>query len=81
MPANEYSFVTVWKIEAPLPEVWDVISDTEGLPNWWKAVVGVKILERGEENGLNCLVAQTWQGVLPYQLSLRELKARLIEGS
>jgi uncharacterized protein YndB with AHSA1/START domain len=70
MSVNEYSFVTVWKIEAPLEAVWDVICNTEDLPNWWKAVIGVKVIDRGDVNGVNFLAEQTWKGVLPYQLSL-----------
>ena len=69
MSANEYNFVTIWKIEAPLPEVWDVLCDIENLPDWWKAVVKIKVLDRGNKNGVNFLTEQTWKGVLPYKLS------------
>lgn len=70
MSVNEYSFVTVWKIEAPLKTVWDVICDIEDLPNWWKAVVSVKVLDRGDADGVNFLTEQNWKGVLPYHLFL-----------
>jgi uncharacterized protein YndB with AHSA1/START domain len=70
MSTNQYSFVTVWKIEAPIKAVWDVICDTENLPSWWKAVVDIKVIDRGDENGVNFLVEQTWKGVLPYRLFL-----------
>ena len=69
MSANEYSFVTVWKIAAPLETVWDVIYDIEDLPNWWKAVVSIEVIDRGDSNGVHCLTKQTWKGVLPYQMS------------
>jgi uncharacterized protein YndB with AHSA1/START domain len=71
MSTNQYSFVTVWKIKAPIKAVWDIICDTENLPTWWKAVVDIKVINRGDENGINFLVEQTWKGVLPYRLSLR----------
>jgi uncharacterized protein YndB with AHSA1/START domain len=70
MSVNEYSFVTVWKIEAPLKAVWDAICNTEDLPNWWKAVIGIKVIDRGDANGVNFLTEQTWKGILPYQLSM-----------
>ena len=70
MSVNEYNFVTVWKIEAPLQKVWDVICDIEDLPSWWKAVVDIKILDPGNANGVGFLTEQTWRGVLPYQLSM-----------
>jgi len=70
MSTNQYSFVTVWKIEAPIKAVWDVICDTENLPSWWKAIVDIKVIDRGDANGVNFFVEQTWKGVLPYRLSL-----------
>ena len=69
MSVNEYNFVTIWKIEAPLQDVWDVICDLENLPDWWKAVVRVKVLDREDSNGVGFLTEQTWKGVLPYKLS------------
>jgi uncharacterized protein YndB with AHSA1/START domain len=70
MSTNQYSFVTVWKIEAPIELVWDEICDIENLPSWWKAIVDIKVIDRGDENGVNFLVEQIWKGVLPYKLSL-----------
>jgi hypothetical protein len=70
MSVNEYSFITVWKIEAPLQAVWDVICNIEDLPNWWKAVISIKVLDRGDINGINFLTEQTWKGILPYKLSM-----------
>ena len=70
MSVNKYSFVTVWKLEAPLKTVWDVISNVEEFPNWWQDVVKIKILDQGDSQGINVLAEQTWQGVLPYQISL-----------
>ena len=70
MSVNSYSFVTAWKIEASLSEVWNVICDVEDLPNWWKALVRVKILDYGDANGNNFITEQTWRGILPYKLTL-----------
>jgi len=53
MPVNEYRFVTLWKINAPLADVWEIISDTEHFPEWWKAVKKIEILERGDASGVN----------------------------
>lgn len=70
MSANEYSFVTVWKIEAPIQKVWDAICETEDMPNWWKAILNIEVLDRGNENGIGALFKQTWKGKLPYKLSM-----------
>jgi hypothetical protein len=69
MSINEYNFVTVWKIEALLLDVWNTIMDVESFPDWWPAVKKLEILDQGDENGVNSLTKQTWQGVLPYRLS------------
>jgi uncharacterized protein YndB with AHSA1/START domain len=69
MPANHYSFVTSWGIEAPLQAVWDVISSSHDLPSWWKAVLNVKTIQQGNDMGVGRLEEQTWKGVLPYQLT------------
>ena len=70
MSVNQYNFVTVWKIEAPIQEVWDTIYDTENMPNWWKALLKVEVIDKGDQNGVNAVFKQTWEGKLPYQLSL-----------
>ena len=70
MSVNTYNFVTVWKIEAPLQQVWDTIYNIEELPSWWKAVVSTQVLDQGDVNGVNLLSEQTWKGLLPYKLSL-----------
>jgi hypothetical protein len=69
MSINEYNFVTVWKIEALLLDIWNTIMDVESFPDWWPAVKQLEILDQGDENGVNSLTKQTWQGVLPYRLS------------
>jgi hypothetical protein len=69
MSINEYNFVTVWKLEALLLDVWNTIMDVESFPDWWPAVKKLEILDRGDDNGFNSLTKQTWQGVLPYRLS------------
>lgn len=60
MSVNTYNFVTVWKIEAPLQQVWDAVSNIEELPSWWKAVVSTQVLDQGDANGVNFLSEQTW---------------------
>ncbi len=69
MAINEYRFVTFWKINAPLADVWNTIGDIESFPEWWKAVKKIEIVEPGDGRGVNAVVRQTWRGVLPYRLS------------
>ena len=37
-----YSFVTHWRVQAPVEDVWNAIYLSEEWPQWWKDVVHVK---------------------------------------
>src|SRR3954463_3054814 len=38
MAENEYVFIDRWRVEADVPEVADIIGDSEGLVRWWPSV-------------------------------------------
>ncbi len=65
-----YSFLTTWCVAAPLERVWDVLSDPEGYPEWWKGVRKVTVLEPGEAGGrgVGTLYRLQWRSRLPYSL-------------
>ena len=65
-----YSFLSTWCVAAPLERVWDVLSDTEGYPEWWKGVRKVTVLEPGEGGGrgVGTLYRMEWRSKLPYSL-------------
>ncbi len=65
----DYSFVTVWRIDAPIDNVWDAINQIERMPDWWKYVESVAVLEPGDEKGIGRLVHIVWTSALPYKLS------------
>lgn len=64
----EYSFVTIWHIEAPIQDVWNMISDVEAWMQWWASVKAVTQLEPGDENGVGRKWRFTYKSVLPYSL-------------
>ncbi len=66
---TQYSFVTNWKIDAPVEKVWDAIYNSTEWSIWWKGVLGVKELDKGNENGIDSIRRYTWESVLPYKLS------------
>jgi uncharacterized protein YndB with AHSA1/START domain len=37
-----YSFVTEWKLKAPLEAVWKLILASNEWPTWWKGVLELK---------------------------------------
>jgi hypothetical protein len=72
LPANDYHFVTRWRVEAQVDAVWDVIDRPLDLPRWWPSVY----LAVGEpEPGVFSLYTKGW---LPYKLrwSFRVLERR-----
>jgi carbon monoxide dehydrogenase subunit G len=65
-----YSFLTTWCVDAPLDRVWEVLSDPERYPEWWKGVRKATVLEPGEAGavGVGTLYRLTWRSKLPYTL-------------
>lgn len=63
-----FSFITVWKIEAPLEPVWDALCAIEDWPQWWRGVVQVDVLARGDANRIGFRSRQVWKSRLPYKL-------------
>lgn len=64
----DYEFVTKWQIGAPLDKVWSVIEDANAWPEWWKGVISVNELERGDQNGVGSIKRTIWKSALPYNL-------------
>ena len=65
----EYSFTTVWELDAPIERVWDAILEVERWPEWWKGVERVELLEPGAKNGVGKIDRYVWKSRLPYELS------------
>jgi hypothetical protein len=69
MASNDYHFVTYWRVEGSIEEVYRVLSDATDLVRWWPAVyLDVKELEPGKKNGIGKVVSLHTRGWLPYTL-------------
>ena len=69
MAANDYHFITDWRVEGTINEVADILKDAEELPRWWPSVyLDVKILEPGDKDGVGKVVSIYTKGWLPYTL-------------
>jgi hypothetical protein len=66
--AEYYEFVTVWRFDAPLEDVWEAIRLSEHWHEWWKGVVRVVELKAGNADGLGSIRRSTWKSALPYTL-------------
>ena len=81
----EFNFVTIWRIEAPLHQVFDVIYHCWNWPQWWEGVEKVEEIASGNEEGIGSLRRFTWKGQLPYRLIfdiriIRAVPLKIIEG-
>jgi len=76
--AEYYEFVTVWRFDAPLESVWDVIKRSEHWHEWWKGVVKVVELKAGDGDGLGSIRRSTWKSALPYILEFDSEIVRIV---
>ena len=82
--AEDYEFVTIWRFDAPLSEVWACIKDSETWSDWWKGVLKVEKLKDGDAFGIGAIHRSTWKSALPYKLvfdseTVRVEEEKLIE--
>ena len=69
MPANEYHFITHWRVRGSIEEVASVLEDPLGLKRWWPSVyLDVKELRPGDERGVGRVIDLYTKGWLPYTL-------------
>ena len=73
-----YQLLTTWRLDAPLPQVWDAIHGVDHWPKWWRGLESVAELEKGDKDGIGSLRRFTWKGALPYRLRF-ELRITAIE--
>lgn len=77
MSSHQYRFVTLWRAEGTVEEVFRLIDDAESLVTWWPAVwLRVEVLDEGDKNGIGKSVRFMSKGWLPYLL---QWTARTVE--
>ena len=64
----DYRFLTSWLLECERERAWDVLEDTVRWPEWWRGVVSVDELERGEDR-IGSRYRISWRSRLPYPLT------------
>jgi uncharacterized protein YndB with AHSA1/START domain len=74
----DYTFVTEWRLEAPIQAVWEAILHSEDWPTWWPGVESVMELEPGDARGIGNRRRYTWKSRLPYRLTF-EMRTTRVE--
>jgi hypothetical protein len=72
MAANEYHFITYWRVESSIKEIIEVLGNAPDLVRWWPSVyLQVRELEPGDAHGIGKTVDLYTKGWLPYRLGWR----------
>jgi Polyketide cyclase / dehydrase and lipid transport len=66
---SDYQFVSHWRLEAPVQAVWDAIYDVGTWPSWWRDVLRVEDIEKGDDQGIGAVRRMTWKTALPYSFT------------
>jgi hypothetical protein len=74
----DYSFVTIWRIDAPIGQLYEALRDSLAWPTWWHAVTAVEQLKAGDTIGIGDVRRYTFKGRLPYTLGF-DLRVDRIE--
>jgi len=64
----QYRFVTVWRLEAPIDQVFAEIDEAQAWPTWWPNVRAVELLEAAGADMIGARFRTTFVGKLPYEL-------------
>lgn len=68
MSADDYQLVSIWHLDAPAEQVWQVLIEAERWPDWWPFVEAVEKIAPGEPSGQHSVWRYTWKTMLPYKL-------------
>jgi hypothetical protein len=69
MPANEYQFITRWRLPGSPEQVSDLLGDTETLLRIWPSLYSsATVLAPGDERGVGKVLRVETKGHLPYTL-------------
>ena len=66
-----YSFVTSWRLDAPIDAVYEAIRTYQAWLSWWPSIAAAKQIRPGEADGLGEVVEFTFRTKLPYTLRFR----------
>lgn len=75
----DFVLLSRWRVAAPLPAVWRLLSDPQGWPAWWPYVRAVRPLSKGSGNDVGSRRRIEWGSALGYGISLDVTTTRVVE--
>jgi hypothetical protein len=70
LAANDYHFITKWRVPGTVEEVYDILTEPKDLPRWWPSVyLDVLEIQSGEPDDVHKVVRLETKGWLPYKLN------------
>ena len=64
----KYSFITIWRFDQPIGQVWDAINAAEDYPQWWSNILYYRCLTPENPRGVGAKGERAVRGFLPYSL-------------
>jgi hypothetical protein len=69
MSANDYHFITNWRVQSTVEEVSEILGDAPDLARWWPSVyLEVQEIQPGDASGVGRVIALHTKGWLPYTI-------------
>ncbi|MGA7670133.1 MAG: SRPBCC family protein [Nitrolancea sp.] len=63
---STYSFLSVWELEAPIDDVWEVIHQANSYAEWFPYISQSSQLGPGDAVGVGATSRSVWRSALPY---------------
>lgn len=76
----EFRLLTIWRIEAPLADVYAAIQNSLRWPEWWPGAQRVEEVASGGPDGIDSIRRYCWSGHLPYRVVFEVRTTRLDKG-
>ncbi len=72
----DYHFVTTWRFQAPIEQVWEALNTPERYAEWWPSIVEYRGLTP-HTTGVGARAERAVRGRLPYTLRYRTTVTRV----
>ena len=74
-----FVLTTHWLLAASRGPIFQALSRAEDWPNWWRYVESVRLIQRGDAEGIGAVRRYVWTSRLPYRLRFDMETTRVIE--